>query len=164
MNHFIRIWWQTNVWNKNSLISRNEKSWNSIFLQLLLTFLWSCQKSGPFKMYMALRTFQNNFMSPIFDNNSRHIITTWPQLPNPSVINHYLTTEMYKYCNSKTLFIIYFVKIDSKNSTVEEAELLRFEFIVDEVKSPGILSLLQDASEKLNTEWIKTHFQNSILF
>ena len=70
MNHFIRIWWQTNVWNKNSLISRNEKSWNSIFLQLLLTFLWSCQKSGPFKMYMALRTFQKNFMSPIFDINS----------------------------------------------------------------------------------------------
>ena len=82
----------------------------------------------------------------------RHIITTWQQLPNPSVINHYLTTEMYKYCNSKKLFIIYFVKIDSKNSTVEEAELLRFEFIVVEVKNPGIFSLLQDASEKLKTE------------
>ena len=81
MNHFIRIWWQTSVWNKNSLISRNEKSWNSIFLQLLLTFLWSCQKSGPFKMYMALRTFQKNFMSPIFDNNSN-----WPPKLSTNVI------------------------------------------------------------------------------
>ena len=53
------------------------------------------------------------------------------------------------------------IKIDFKSTTLEEAELLRFELIVDEVKSmltkktrpsPGILTLLQDASEKLKTE------------
>ena len=37
---------------------------------MLLTFLWSCQKSGPYKMYMALRTFQKKIMSPNPGNNS----------------------------------------------------------------------------------------------
>ena len=44
--------------------------WNIAKNRNLLLFLWF-QKIGPFKMYMALRTLQKNFMSPIFDNNSR---------------------------------------------------------------------------------------------
>ena len=46
---------------QNDLVVKNRK---------LLLFLWF-QKIGPFIMYMALRTLQKNFMSPIFDNNSR---------------------------------------------------------------------------------------------
>ena len=44
--------------------------WNIAKNRKLLLFLWF-QKIGPFKMYMALRTLQKNFMSPNFDNNSR---------------------------------------------------------------------------------------------
>ena len=43
--------------------------WNIAKNRNLLLFLWF-QKIGPFKMYMALRTLQKNFMSPIFDTNS----------------------------------------------------------------------------------------------
>ena len=43
--------------------------WNIAKNRNLLLFLWF-QKIGPFKMYMALRTLQKNFMSPILDNNS----------------------------------------------------------------------------------------------
>ena len=43
--------------------------WNIAKIRNLLLFLWF-QKIGPFKMYMALRTLQKKFMSPILDNNS----------------------------------------------------------------------------------------------
>ena len=47
---------------------------------MLLTFLWSCQKSGPYKMYMALRTFQKKLCHRI-------LITTLVADPIATFIN-----------------------------------------------------------------------------
>ena len=71
--------------------------WNIAKNQNLLLFLWF-QKIGPFKMYMALRTLQNNFMS-------RFLITTLNDNITSSkcVYDHHAFKNVDSVCMSWTL-------------------------------------------------------------
>ena len=134
------------------------------------------QKNSPYKMFlnhMLRKMFESGQMKKIAEHwatpeqNCAPLIRTG----NPLTLEKLISLFMIIGFGVQLAFMVWIyekffckrkkIKIDSKNSTLEEAELLRFELIVDEVKSmltkktrpsPGILSLLQDASEKLKTK------------
>ena len=134
------------------------------------------QKNSPYKIFlnhMLRKMFESGQMKKIAEHwatpeqNCAPLIRTG----NPLTLEKLISLFMIIGFGVQLAFMVWIyekffckrkkIKIDSKNSTLEEAELLRFELIVDEVKSmltkktrpsPGILSLLQDASEKLKTE------------
>ena len=134
------------------------------------------QKNSPYKMFlnhMLRKMFESGQMKKIAEHwgtpeqNCEPLIRTG----NPLTLEKLISLFMIIGFGVLSAFMVWIyekffcktkkIKNVTKSTTLEEAELLRFELIVDEVKSmltkktrpsPGILSLLQDASEKLKTE------------
>ena len=134
------------------------------------------QKNSPYRIFlnhMLRKMFESGQMSKITEHwatpeqNCDPLIRTG----NPLTLEKLISLFMIIGFGVLSAFMVWIyekffcktkkIKNVTKSTTLEEAELLRFELIVDEVKSmltkktrpsPGILSLLQDASEKLKTE------------